>query len=75
MGIEPCTLGFKYMLNAFPLPIELRSSIGSGNALSMYLNPRVQGSIPTKGKNSTSEGGREDREVIVPGTLKSRDVT
>ena len=22
----------------------------------MYLNPRVQGSIPTEGKNSTSEG-------------------
>ena len=35
------------------------------------MNPRVQGSIPTEGKNSTSEGGREDREVIVPGTLKA----
>ncbi|MCI20613.1 hypothetical protein A2U01_0041775, partial [Trifolium medium] len=38
------------------------SLIGSGNVLNMYLNPRVRGSIPTEGKNSTSEGGREDRE-------------
>ena len=41
----------------------------------MYLNPKVPGLIPTKGKNSTSEGGREDHEVIVPGTLKARAVT
>jgi hypothetical protein len=31
----------------------------------MYLNPRVHGSIPTKGKNLTSEGGEEYREVAV----------
>ncbi|GAU17928.1 hypothetical protein TSUD_330520 [Trifolium subterraneum] len=29
----------------------------------MYLNPRVHGSIPTEGKNSTREGGGEGREV------------
>ncbi|GAU23571.1 hypothetical protein TSUD_385570 [Trifolium subterraneum] len=62
MGIEPCTLGFKYMFNPFPLPIVLVSTIGSGNGLNM-----VRGSIPTKGKNSTREGGGEDREVAVPG--------
>jgi hypothetical protein len=39
------------------------------------LIPRVHGSIPTKGKNSTSEGGGEDREVIVPGAPKARAVT
>jgi hypothetical protein len=33
----------------------------------MYLNPRVYGSISIEGKNSTCEGGGEDREVAVPG--------
>jgi hypothetical protein len=56
----------------FPLPIEL---IGSGNELNMYLNPRVYGSIPTEGKNSTSEGGGEGRELAVPGAPKARAVT
>ncbi|PNX55175.1 hypothetical protein L195_g048802, partial [Trifolium pratense] len=28
------------------------------------------GSIPTEGKNSTREGGGEDREVAVPGSPK-----
>jgi hypothetical protein len=46
---------------------QCNSPIGSGNRLNMYLNPRVHGSIPTEGKNSTSEGGGEDRKVIVPG--------
>jgi hypothetical protein len=32
-------------------------------------------SIPTESKNSTIEGGGEDREVTVPGSLKARDVT
>jgi hypothetical protein len=36
----------------------------------MYLNPRVHGSIPTEGKNSTREGDGEDREVAVPGPPK-----
>ncbi|MCI47502.1 hypothetical protein A2U01_0068744, partial [Trifolium medium] len=36
----------------------------------MYLNPRVHGLILTKGKNSTSEGGGEDREVTLPGPPK-----
>jgi hypothetical protein len=36
------------------------------------LNPRVHGSISIKGKNSTSEGGGEDREVAVPGLPKAR---
>ncbi|GAU32940.1 hypothetical protein TSUD_153570 [Trifolium subterraneum] len=54
---------FMYKLG-IPLPIEL---IGSGNGLNMYLNPRVRGSIPTEGKNSTREGGGEDCEVAVPG--------
>ncbi|GAU49696.1 hypothetical protein TSUD_181940 [Trifolium subterraneum] len=36
----------------------------------MYLNPRVDGSIPTEGKNSTREGGGEDREVEVSGPPK-----
>ncbi|GAU49725.1 hypothetical protein TSUD_407960 [Trifolium subterraneum] len=36
----------------------------------MFLNPRVRGSIPTEGKNSTREGGGEDREVAVPGQPK-----
>jgi hypothetical protein len=30
----------------------------------------VHGSIPTKDKNSTSEGGREVREMAVPGPPK-----
>jgi hypothetical protein len=41
----------------------------------MYLNPKIHGSIPTKGKNSTREGGGEDREVAVPGSPKARAVT
>jgi hypothetical protein len=32
------------------------------NELNMYLNPRIHGLIPTEGKNSIREGGREDRE-------------
>ncbi|MCI62499.1 hypothetical protein A2U01_0083756, partial [Trifolium medium] len=47
--------------------------IGSGNGLNMYLNHMVHGSIPTEGKNSTSEGGGEDREVAVPGPPKIAD--
>jgi hypothetical protein len=70
VGIEPSTLGFKYMFNAFPLPIGVTSSVGSGNTLNMYLNPRVHGSIPTEGKNYTREGGGEDREVTVSGPPK-----
>jgi hypothetical protein len=31
---------------------------------------RVHGSIPTEGKNSTREGGGEDREVVVSGPPK-----
>ncbi|MCI24000.1 hypothetical protein A2U01_0045183, partial [Trifolium medium] len=46
------------------------SSIGSGNELNTYLNSMVCGSIPTEGKNSTSEGSREDHEVAVPGPPK-----
>jgi hypothetical protein len=42
------------------------SSIGSGDELNMYLNPRVHGSILTEGKKSTREGGGEDREVAAP---------
>ncbi|MCI72771.1 hypothetical protein A2U01_0094035, partial [Trifolium medium] len=42
----------------------------SGNGLNTYLNSRVRGSIPTEDKNSTSERGREDREVAVPGPPK-----
>ncbi|MCI46151.1 hypothetical protein A2U01_0067391, partial [Trifolium medium] len=42
-------------------------SIGSGNGLNMYFIPRVRGLIPTEGKNSTKEGGGEDREVAMPG--------
>ncbi|MCI33009.1 hypothetical protein A2U01_0054224, partial [Trifolium medium] len=30
----------------------------------------VRGSIPTEGKNSTTEGSREDREVTVSGPPK-----
>ncbi|MCI42964.1 hypothetical protein A2U01_0064201, partial [Trifolium medium] len=30
--------------------------IGSGNELNIYFIPRVHGSIPTEGKNSTSDG-------------------
>jgi hypothetical protein len=49
---------------------------GSGNALNMYLNPMVYGSIPTEDKkNSTGEGGGESREVAVPGAPKTRVVT
>jgi hypothetical protein len=33
--------------------------------LNMYLNLVVHGSIHTEDKNSTSEGGEEDREVTV----------
>ncbi|GAU50807.1 hypothetical protein TSUD_288330 [Trifolium subterraneum] len=40
------------------------------NGLNTYLNPRVRGSIPTEGKNSTRDGGGEDREVAVPGPPK-----
>jgi hypothetical protein len=28
VGVEPYTMGFKYMFNLFPLPIELVSSVG-----------------------------------------------
>jgi hypothetical protein len=45
-------------------------SIGSGNALNIYLNPMIHGSIPTEGKNSTSERSAEDREVTVLGPPK-----
>jgi hypothetical protein len=57
------------MFNPFPY-----SSIGSGNELNMYLNPRVHGSIPMEDKNSTSERGDEDREIAVPRTSKARAV-
>jgi hypothetical protein len=40
-------------------PHDLLHHLSSGNGLNMYLNPRVRGSI----KNSTREGGGEDREV------------
>ncbi|MCH88977.1 hypothetical protein A2U01_0009870 [Trifolium medium] len=46
------------------------SSIGSENGLNMYLNSRACDSIFTKGKNSTREGSREDREVAVLGSPK-----
>ncbi|KAK2375595.1 hypothetical protein QL285_076479 [Trifolium repens] len=36
-----------------------------GNGMNNVLIPRYMGSIPTEGKNSTSEGGGEDREVAV----------
>jgi hypothetical protein len=42
---------FKYMFNVFPT-----SSIGSENALNMYLNPIIHISILTEDKNSTREG-------------------
>jgi hypothetical protein len=35
VGIEPCTLGFKYMFNLFPLPIGLAQLVvvsGATNA-------------------------------------------
>ncbi|PNY05297.1 hypothetical protein L195_g001742 [Trifolium pratense] len=49
---------------------RLRSSIDAENGLNMYLNLSVRGSIHTEGKNSTSEGGGEDREVTVSGPPK-----
>jgi hypothetical protein len=48
-------------------PDSASSPIGSENALNIYLNPKVHGSIPTEGKHSTSEKGGEDREVTVSG--------
>jgi hypothetical protein len=39
------------------------------------LIPRVHGSISTEGKNSTSDGGGEGREVTVSGSPKARAVT
>jgi hypothetical protein len=42
----------------------------NGNALNMYLNPMIHGSIFTKDKNSTRERGGEDREVAVRGPPK-----
>ncbi|WJX57916.1 hypothetical protein P8452_43423 [Trifolium repens] len=68
VGIEPYTLGFKYMFNSFPLPI---SSIGSGNGMNNVLIPRNMDSIPTESKNSIREGGGEDHEVAVPGSPKA----
>ncbi|MCI58755.1 hypothetical protein A2U01_0080010, partial [Trifolium medium] len=44
----------------------------SGNGLNMYLNPRIHGSTPTEGKNSTRDGGGEDRKVAVSGPPKMR---
>ncbi|MCI35249.1 hypothetical protein A2U01_0056470, partial [Trifolium medium] len=58
--IEPRTLGFKYVFNPFLLTlVQVRGSSissGSGNVLNTYLNPKVRGSIPTEGKNSTRVG-------------------
>jgi hypothetical protein len=34
----------------------------------MYLNPMEYGLIPSEGKNSTRDGGGEDREVAVSGS-------
>jgi hypothetical protein len=62
-------------VECIPITNWASSSIGSENALNMYLNPRVHGSIPTKVKNSTREGGGEDREVEVPKAPKTRAVT
>jgi hypothetical protein len=36
--------------------LSVTARVGGGNALNMYLNPRVHGSIITKGKNSTRNG-------------------
>jgi hypothetical protein len=46
------------------------SPISSGNALNMYLNLGLHGSIPTKGKNSTGERGGENCEVGSAGPPK-----
>jgi hypothetical protein len=39
-----------------------------GNGMNNVLIPRYMCSIPTKGKNSTSKRGGEDREVAVETT-------
>jgi hypothetical protein len=41
--------------------------IGSGNEMNNVFISRGMCSIPTESKNSTIEGGGEDREVTVPG--------
>jgi hypothetical protein len=41
----------------------------------MYLNLIVHGSIFTEGKNSTSKGGGEGRDVAVLGAPKAQTVT
>jgi hypothetical protein len=41
VGVEPYTMGFKYMFNLFPLPIGLLNILSS---------------IPTENKNYTREG-------------------
>ncbi|GAU22843.1 hypothetical protein TSUD_282100 [Trifolium subterraneum] len=48
--------GVQIRVQSIPTTNCSTSSIGSGNGLNMYLNPRVHGSIPTEGKISTSEG-------------------
>ncbi|GAU36961.1 hypothetical protein TSUD_57390 [Trifolium subterraneum] len=57
----------------------LRTDGGGGNGLNMYLNPKVHGSIPTKGKNSTRDGVekivRPQRTRAIPARLQECEVT
>jgi hypothetical protein len=63
------------IINPKTYSIFASSSIGSENSLNMYLNFTVHGSIFTEGKNSTREGGDEDREVAVSELPNARTVT